>query len=100
MHWRDASNWFSYDLFDKQKEAKSLQVTYFGLDRKRTFDILLNDIKLETVTLNGDKGDAFFTVDYSIPEEIRRTNSGVLKLKFVAAPNSKVGGVYYIRLLK
>jgi uncharacterized protein len=100
IHWRDASEWFSYDLFDKQKEAATLQITYFGLDRKRTFDIFLNDTKLETVTLNGDKGDAFFTVDYAIPEEIRKANTGVLKLKFVAVPKSKAGGIYYIRLLK
>ncbi|WP_243347188.1 glycoside hydrolase family 127 protein [Parabacteroides sp. FAFU027] len=100
VHWRDASAWFGYDLFDKQKEATVLQVTYFGLDRKRTFDIFLNDTKLETVTLNGDKGDAFFTVDYVIPEEIKKANNGVLKLKFVAAPKSKAGGVYYIRLMK
>lgn len=100
MHWRDADGWFGYDLFDKQKEATTLQVTYFGLDRKRTFDILLNGTKLETVTLNGDKGDAFFTVDYKIPEEIKKANTGILKLKFVAAPKSKAGGIYYIRLLK
>ena len=100
MHWRDAGGWFGYDLFDKQKEATTLQVTYFGLDRKRSFDIFLNDIKLETVTLNGDKGDTFFTVDYAIPAEIRDANKGVLKLKFVAAAKSKAGGVYYIRLLK
>jgi uncharacterized protein len=100
VHWRDASEWFGYDLFDKEKESTSLQITYFGLDRKRTFDIFLNDTKLETVTLNGDKGDSFFTIDYKIPEEIRKVNTGVLKLKFVAAPKSKAGGIYYIRLLK
>jgi len=100
MHWRDAGGWFGYDLFDKQKEAKTFQITYFGLDRKCTFDVFLNDIKLETVTLNGDKGDTFFTVDYTIPEKIRKANKGVLKLKFVAVPPLKAGGIYYIRLLK
>ena len=100
MHWRDSGGWFGYDLFDKQKEATTLQITYFGLDRKRTFDIFINDTKLETVTLNGDKGDTFFTVDYAIPNEIRKANKGVLKLKFVAAPKLKAGGIYYIRLLK
>jgi hypothetical protein len=50
--------------------------------------------------LNGDKGDTFFTVDYAIPEEIRKANTGTLKLKFVAAPKSKAGGIYHIRLLK
>jgi uncharacterized protein len=100
MHWRDAAGWFGYDLFDKKKEAVTLQITYFGLDRKRSFDIFLNDTKLETVTLNGDKGDAFFTVDYAIPDEIKKANTGVLKLKFVAALKSRAGGIYYIRLLK
>ncbi len=99
-HWREATDWFGYDLFDKNKEASALQITYYGLDRKRTFDIYLNDTKLETVVLKGDKGYNFFTVNYPIPQAVKEVNSGVLKLKFVAAPKSKAGAVYHIRLLK
>lgn len=100
VHWRDASGWFSYDLFDKQKEAAVLQISYFGLDRKRTFDIYVNDIKLETVTLNGEKGEGFFNLDFNLPEKIRSKNNGVLNVRFIAAKNSIAGGIYYIRLLR
>jgi uncharacterized protein len=99
-HWRDATLWLSYDLIDKKNEAKTLQVTYFGLDKDRVFDIFINDIKIATVSLKGDKGNAFFNVDYPLPDNIFKNNSSKLILKFVAAENSKAGGLYYIRLLK
>ena len=99
-HWRDATGWFSYDLNDKEKEASVLQITYFGPDSGRTFDILLNDIKLETITLKGDKGGSFVTEDYSIPVNLRNSHKGIITVKFVATPNSKAGGIYYVRLLK
>jgi hypothetical protein len=98
-HWRDATNWFSYNLTDKKNEAKTLQITYFGLDKDRNFDIFINDIKIASVSLIGDKGDTFYIIDYSIPAGINK-NKSVLTLKFVASENSKAGGIYYIRLLK
>ncbi len=102
--WRDASGWFSYILKDKKNEAKELQIMYYGLDgggTPRQFDILLNNQILTTVTLKGDKGDAFFTVNYKIPASIsEQTKNGKMPLKFVAHENSVAGGIYYIRLLR
>lgn len=99
-HWRQARGWFCYDLTDAQKRAKYLRITYNGLDKNRTFDILINDELIETVSLNGSKGDAFVDVDYEIPNDIVKNSNGVYNVKFKAHENSIAGGIYYIRLLK
>ncbi len=97
---RHATGWFSYILNDKKGEAKELQIMYYGLDN-RQFDIYLNNQKLTTVDLKGDKGDQFFTVNYKIPSSITKlTKNGKMPLKFVAHENSTAGGIYYIRLLR
>lgn len=99
--WRDARGWFSYELSDPEKEAKTLRITYFGLDKDRVFDMYINNEKLATVKLEGDKGDTFYDIDYEIPRNfIEKSNDEMINLKFVAAENSKAGGIYHIRLLK
>ncbi|GAB3818969.1 hypothetical protein GCM10028895_16790 [Pontibacter rugosus] len=52
-HWRHASRWFSYDLRNKDKAGRKLRVTYYGLDKDRSFDIYVNDKLLKTVQLDG-----------------------------------------------
>ncbi len=100
-YWRDAKGWFSYDLRDKNKEASTLRITYFGQDGDREFTISLNDFVLDTVKLDGSKGDAFYDVDYKIPEQVFNKNyRGKLNLKFSAINEKTAGGIYYIRLLR
>ncbi len=100
-HWRDAKGWFSYDLKDKNKEAKKLSVTYFGLDKGRIFDIIVNGTLLATVNLDGTSGNKFFDVNYDIPDiMIDQSKNGEINVKFIAHENSIAGGVYYIRLLR
>lgn len=99
-HWRHAAGWFSYDLSDKKQEAKTLQITYFGLDSGRTFDILLNGQKLATVTSKGEHGPDFFTVDYPITDHFKPKSEGVWEVKFKAHEGSVAGGIYGVRLLR
>lgn len=98
--WRHAYGWFSYDLSDKAKQAKYLSLTFYGLDNHRTFEVWLNEIKIGTINLNGDRGDSFYTIDLEIPSSIRQSNATTYTVKFVPQPGSLAGGVYYIRLLK
>ncbi len=100
-HWRHATGWFSYNLKDKKGEAKFLRLTYYGLDRGRNFDILINDKKIATVNLDGSQGDRFYTVDYPIPAElIKKGKDNTLVTKFKAHPGSVAGGIYGVRLMK
>lgn len=99
-HWRHASGWFSYQLRDPQKQAEKLRITYYGLDRGRRFDILLNGIRVAEVALEGDRGDDFFTIDYPLPPTLRNRDGDQLELRFEAAPGSVAGGIYGVRLLR
>jgi DUF1680 family protein len=98
--WRHAYGWFSYDLSDNHKQARYLALTFYGLDSNRTFDVWLNEVKLATISLMGDKGDSFFVTELEIPKSIRESNSTTYTVKFVPHPGSLAGGVYYIRLMK
>ena len=100
-HWRDATGWFSYVMNNKDKKAHSLQVTYYGLDKNRSFDILINNQVVSSVTLTGNQGDNFFAVEYPIPAEtLQNSTDNKLVVKFVAKSNSVAGGIYEVRLLR
>lgn len=100
MHYRNAKGWFSYNLIDKNKEAVALRITYFGRDRNKNFSILINDKPLAKVSLDGTKGNDFYTVDYPITEDIVRSPNGTLKVKFLAADGSTTGDIYEVRLMR
>lgn len=96
-HWRHAAGWFSYDLKNMDKSARSLRITYFGLDNDRHFDIYLNDQLFQTVHLDGKGGDNFVDVDYALPANL---DTETIRIRFVAHSGSMAGGIYYLRLLK
>ena len=99
-HWRDATGWFSYVLQDKNNEASKLKITYYGQDRDRDFKIFLEDSLIAHEELNVDKGDAFFTREYEIPDEILNAGKKELIIRFEAAKNSRTAGIYGVRLIK
>nr|WP_324258370.1 glycoside hydrolase family 127 protein [Cellvibrio fontiphilus] len=98
-HWRHSRAWFSYELNDKDQEAKTLQITYAGIDSGRKFEIQLNGVVIARVESTGNEQE-FFTVDYSIPADLVKKAKGKYTLKFVAAPGSIAGGIYGVRLLR
>lgn len=100
-HWRHAHGWFSYWLNDPQQEATTLRITYFGLDAGRHFSVWLNDEKIADVSLKGEHGDTFFTVDYDVPRSVvESANNGRIKIRFVAQEGSTAGGIYGVRLMR
>lgn len=100
LHWRTAKGWFSYQLKDPEKAAKYIRLTYYGKDKGRHFNILINDTLIANVKLDGSKGDTFYTVDYPIPATLLTQSNGQLKVKFVAEPNAETAGIYELRLMK
>jgi DUF1680 family protein len=98
-HWRHSHAWFSYELNDKNSEAKLLQITYAGVDAGRKFEIHLNDVVIAKIESTGNAKE-FFTVDYVIPPGLVTKAKGKYTLKFVAAPGSVAGGIYGVRLLR
>ncbi len=100
-HWRHAAGWFSYDLKNKNREGKTLRLTYFSGDRNRSFDILINGKLLQTVRMEGRQQEGFYDVDYAIPEALLQSMANeTMTVKFAAHPGSVAGGIFYVRLLK
>ena len=97
-HWRDATSWFSYDLRNKEAKAKTLRVTYFGKDAGRNFKIMINGTVIAEPHLKGTRGNEFFEVDYTIPQELAANNE-ILTVRFEAEEGSTTAGIYGVRLL-
>lgn len=98
-HWRHTRAWFSYELNDKKQQAKTLKITYAGIDSGRKFAIQINGVVLAKVESVGNAKE-FFTVDYPIPSEVINKSNGKYTLKFIAEPGSVAGGIYGVRLLR
>ena len=100
MHWRHATGWFSYVLNDPQGEAATLRLTLSTLDAGRTFDVLVNGTKLQTVAVAADAPQELHTLDIAIPKALVAAANGKLVVKFVAGTDSVAGGLYGLRLLR
>jgi hypothetical protein len=98
--WRHAKGWFSYELTDRKGEAKLLRLSFARADAGRQFDILVNGVLLESVTLEGDTATDLYTRDLAIPDTLARPADGKLVVMFRARPGSVAGGLYGIRLLR
>jgi hypothetical protein len=98
-HWRHAKGWFSYELTDRRREARTLQLTFARADKGREFDVLVNGQLLEVIKL-GDSAEEFYTRDFAIPGEVVKAANGQLEVMFRAHAGSVAGGLYALRLLR
>ncbi|HEY8899160.1 MAG TPA: glycoside hydrolase family 127 protein [Chthoniobacterales bacterium] len=99
--WRDArtGGWFSYDLAVDPNKPMALIVTYFGGDRGRTFDVLVDGKKVATQKLDGRQNGKFLNVVYALPaDSTRRKTKVTVRLQGVG--NSLAGGAYDLRVLQ
>lgn len=97
--WRDAGKWFGYTLHGEKGRGAELLVTYSAGENRREFDLMVNDVVISTVKLDGRTPDKFNEVSYTIPESAIKED-GTLSVKFVAKPGSRTGSIYGIRLMR
>ncbi|HVI99412.1 MAG TPA: glycoside hydrolase family 127 protein [Sphingomonas sp.] len=74
-----------------------LQATYWGSERNRDFDILVDGVKVATQHLGEDRPGKFFTVEYPLPEALTKGKKEV-RVKFVPHDRSTAGPVFGARL--
>jgi len=75
-----------------------LQATYWGDERPRDFDILVDDAVVATQHLDANSPGKFFDVDYPVPEPLTRGKQTV-RVKFVPRQGQTAGPVFGVRLL-
>ena len=100
--WRHASDggWFSLDLRVLPDKPVSLICTYWGGEvGARTFDILVDGVKVATQSLQDNKPGEFFDVSYQLPEELTK-NKDKITVRFQAHPGNTAGGLYGLRAIR
>lgn len=97
--WRDAApnGAFSYVLALPTTPKPTLICTYWGSDRDRTFDIVVNGVVVATQTLEGRQPDKTIEVAYPLPPE-SLTGQQNLTVRFQGAGKGRVGGLLGLRL--
>lgn len=99
-HYRNGQGFFSYDLKNPLLEAKKVRITYFGADKNRNFDVLVNSVLVATINMDGSEGNQFIDKIIELPASITAGKQKILQLQFKAKPNSSITGIYEVRLLK
>ncbi|WP_375419569.1 DUF6805 domain-containing protein [uncultured Sphingomonas sp.] len=74
-----------------------LQATYWGDERKRDFDILVDNVKVATQTLANDRPGKFFDVEYPLPPALTKGKAQI-KVRFVPHDRHIAGPVFGVRL--
>ena len=98
--WRDATNggWFSYRMKVLPNDPVSLLATYWGSNRGRVFDFLVDGQKIATQIENAEHPGECFDVEYNIPKELTRGKQSVA-VKLQSRPDN-AGGVLGFVILK
>jgi hypothetical protein len=100
--WRHASGggWFSYRMNVAPEGPQSLHCVYWGGDRgPRVFDLLVDGEKIATQTLDRNKPNEFFAVEYPIPAALTAGKQHVT-VRIQAQPGNTAGGLFDCRILK
>lgn len=74
-----------------------LRATYWGDERARDFDILVDNVRLATQHLGHDHPGEFFDVEYLVPEAVT-SGKATIKVRFVPHDGSTAGPVFGVRL--
>ncbi|MGW8136271.1 beta-L-arabinofuranosidase domain-containing protein [Sphingomonas zeae] len=74
-----------------------LQGTYWGEERARDFDILVDNVKVATQHLENDKPGAFFDVEYPLPPALT-TGKKSVRVRIVPHDRSTAGPIFGMRL--
>jgi hypothetical protein len=74
-----------------------LEATYWGDERKRAFDILIDGQKIATQELEAIKPGQFIDIDYPVPEALTRGKASVI-VRFQPHTGHSAGPVFGVRL--
>jgi hypothetical protein len=100
--WRHATEngWFSFDLKVLPDKPVSLICTYWGGEvGARTFDVLVDGVKIATQSLQNNKPGEFFDVTYPLPAQLTQQKSKIT-VRFQAHPGNIAGGVFGLRAIR
>jgi hypothetical protein len=95
--WRDARGWFSYELKAPGGQEVDLLITLYGGDTGRHFDVLIDDVSVAEISLDGSGGDKFVTKRFPLA---KGASDRTVTVKFAARSGSIAGGVFDVRTVR
>lgn len=98
-HGRDARNGGFFEWTAKVRPGPLvLQASYWGEERGKLFDILVDGTRIATQQLDGERPGAFFSVDYPIPEALTRGKPSVVIRVEPSNARSRAAPVFGMRI--
>jgi DUF1680 family protein len=99
-HGRDARTFGFFEFEAKVRPGPLLlQATYWGEERNKLFDILVDGEKIATQSLDGEHPGVFFDVDYPVPERLTRGKRQIMVRFQPSNDTTRCGPVFGVRLL-
>jgi hypothetical protein len=98
-HRESRGGWFSYDLKVQPNSPNSILVEYWGgFPGSKTFDILIDGVKLVTENISLKKDGQFIFEEYALPEEMTRGKDKIT-IRFEAHEGHIAGPVFGVRTI-
>ncbi len=99
-HGRDARNHGYFEFTARVRPGPlMLQATYWGEERTKRFDILIDGERIATQELDAERPGEFFEVDYPIPEALTRGKERVTIRFRPTTDRDRCGPVFGVRIL-
>jgi len=96
-HFREAKGWFSYQMKNKEKNAKYVYITHFDANSNRTLNAEINGIKTYSKNFEGKMGNSPQTLLIPIPDS--ETRKEILNIRFNSGEKSLTPKIIEVRLL-
>jgi hypothetical protein len=94
------NGWFSFEMAVDPARPTELVCTYWGGQANRSFDVLVDNVKIATQTLNQDKPGEPFDVTYALPVELTAGKQKItVKLQAGTQPGRGVGAGPLLRAM-
>ncbi|WP_231425145.1 glycoside hydrolase family 127 protein [Pedobacter sp. Leaf250] len=97
QHFRNGKGWFSYKLKNEGLKAHKVSLRFYGAEKNKNFNILINNTIIEKITLDGSKGNEFFNREFTIPKALLAKE---MTIKFEASNGTMIANIYELRLMK
>lgn len=90
---------FSFDMKVDGDKPTALLFTYIGDDKNRSFDILVDEVKIASVELKGGATGKFFDEEYALPADLVKDKSSI-NVKVVSTNGKTAGRVFGVRTIR
>jgi len=90
---------FSFDMKVDAGKPTTLLFSYIGDDKNRSFDILVDNIKVASVELTGKTTGKFYDEEYAIPAELVKDKS-TINVKVQSTNGKTAGRVFGVRTIR